>query len=152
MQAFAASRTQPQGPEAVRDTSAIDRVFALPTVQAIIDTLEADTTSEWAQHTAAALRKRSPLLLHVILEQIRRARSMTMAEDLRMERDLVRNCFFLRPGQSETMEGIRALAIDKDQTPRWNPARIEEVTEDAWRAFFVSPWPAHSHPLVALKD
>ena len=155
VQAFAASRTQPQGPEAVRDTSAIDRVFALPTVQAIIDTLEADTTSAssaWAQHTAAALRKRSPLLLHVILEQIRRARSMTMAEDLRMERDLVRNCFFLRPGQSETMEGIRALAIDKDQTPRWNPARIEEVTEDAWRAFFVSPWPAHSHPLVALKD
>ena len=58
VQAFAASRTQPQGPEAVRDTSVIDRVFALPTVQAIIDTLEADTTSEWAQHTAAALRKR----------------------------------------------------------------------------------------------
>ena len=155
VRAFAAGRTQPQGPEAVRDTSVIDRVFALPTVQAIIDTLEADTSSAssaWAQHTAAALRKRSPLLLHVILEQIRRARSMTMAEDLRMERDLVRNCFFLRPGQSETMEGIRALAIDKDQTPRWNPARIEEVTEDAWRAFFTSPWPAHSHPLVALKD
>lgn len=127
-------------------------MFALPTVQAIIDTLEADTGSEWAQHTAAALRKRSPLLLHVILEQIRRARGMTMAEDLRMERDLVRNCFFQRLGQSETVEGIRALAIDKDQSPRWNPSRIEDVAEADWQAFFASPWPAHSHPLVALKD
>lgn len=156
-QAFVQSRTQPRGPQAVRDTGAIDRVFALPTVQAIIDTLEAESkmegsAGEWAQHTAAALRKRSPLLLHVVLEQIRRARNMTMADDLRMERDLVRNCFFLRPGQSETVEGIRALAIDKDQAPRWNPPRIEDVTEAAWQAFFASPWPAHSHPLVALQD
>ncbi|MFC4621294.1 enoyl-CoA hydratase/isomerase family protein [Comamonas nitrativorans] len=156
-QAFVQSRTQPQGPQAVRDTAAIDRVFALPTVQAIIDTLEAEAASasdsaEWAQQTAAALRKRSPLLLHVVLEQIRRARGMSMAEDLRMERDLVRNCFFQRLGQSETVEGIRALAIDKDQSPRWNPPRIEDVAEADWQAFFTSPWPAHSHPLAALKD
>lgn len=152
VQAFAQAATQAQGPEPVRDTSAIDRVFALESVPAIISALEADTGSEWAQSTAQALRKRSPLMLHVVLEQVRRARSMGMAEDLRMERDLVRNCFFLRPGASETVEGIRALAIDKDHTPRWNPARIEDVSEDAWRAFFVSPWPAHSHPLVALQD
>ncbi|MBQ0133371.1 MAG: enoyl-CoA hydratase/isomerase family protein, partial [Comamonas sp.] len=50
------------------------------------------------------------------------------------------------------VEGIRALAVDKDHTPQWNPARIEDVTEDLWKAFFVSPWPAHSHPLAALKD
>ena len=156
VQAFIKATTQAQGPDAVRDTSAIDRVFALGSVQAIIDTLEANTDrdidSDWAHSTAQALRKRSPLLLHVVLEQIRRARTMGMADDLRMERDLVRHCFFLRPGASETMEGIRALAIDKDQTPRWNPARIEEVSEAAWRAFFVSPWPAHSHPLAQLRD
>ncbi|MCX7856139.1 MAG: enoyl-CoA hydratase/isomerase family protein, partial [Anaerolineae bacterium] len=28
---------------------------------------------------------------------------------------------------TETMEGIRALVIDKDRTPRWNPARLEDV-------------------------
>lgn len=152
VQAFAQAATQAQGPDAVRDTSAIDRVFALESVGAIIHALEADSTNEWAQTTAQALRKRSPLMLHVVLEQVRRARSMGMAEDLRMERDLVRNCFFLRPSASETVEGIRALAIDKDHSPRWNPARIEDVSEEAWRAFFVSPWPAHSHPLVALQD
>ena len=97
------------------------------------------------------LRKRSPLMLHVTLEQIRRARSMSLADDLRMERDIVHHCFHLRPGAaSETVEGIRALAVDKDYTPKWNPARIEDVKPDMTQAFFASPWPAEAHPLRDL--
>ena len=133
------------------DVAHIHRIFGLPTVTAIMQALESDS-STWSQNTAAALRKRSPLMLHVVLEQIRRARSMDVADDLRMERDMVRHCFYLRPGQSETVEGIRALAVDKDHAPRWNPSRIEEVDEALWRAFFVSPWPAHAHPLRDLQD
>ena len=72
VQAFAQNRTQAQAPGTVRDTAEIDRVFGLPTVQVIIGALEADT-GEWAQSTAATLRKRSPLMLYVVLEQIRRA-------------------------------------------------------------------------------
>ncbi|MEZ2740735.1 enoyl-CoA hydratase/isomerase family protein [Comamonas jiangduensis] len=152
VQAFVQAHTARQAPGVARSTAEIDRVFGLPTVQAMIDALEADNSSEWAQATAAALRKRSPLMLFVVLEQIRRARSMDVASDLRMERDMVRHCFYLRPGQSETVEGIRALAVDKDHNPQWNPARIEDVPEALWRAFFVSPWPAHSHPLQALRE
>jgi len=70
---------------------------------------------------------------------------------LRMERDVVRHCFHLRPGTaSETMEGIRALAIDKDHAPQWNPATIEEVVPEMVAPFFESPWPAHAHPLRHL--
>jgi enoyl-CoA hydratase/carnithine racemase len=129
----------------------IDRFFSLPGVTEIVAALEADG-GEWALATAATLRKRSALMLHVVLEQLRRARAMGLAEDLRMERDLVRHCFYLRPGQSETIEGIRALAVDKDHAPRWNPARIEDVQEADWQAFFVSPWPVQAHPLVGLVD
>lgn len=125
----------------------IDRVFALDTVGQIVAALEG-SDSDWARHTAGALRKRSPLMLHVVLEQIRRARAMGLADDLRMERDIVRHCFHLRPGAaSETMEGIRALVVDKDHAPRWNPARIEDVTPEMVEPFFRSPWPAHAHPL-----
>lgn len=128
----------------------IDRVFDQPTVGAILAALDGEAT-DWARQTAETLRKRSPLMLHVVLEQVRRARHLTLAEDLRMERDLVRNSFHLRPGtDSETVEGIRALAIDKDHAPRWNPARVEEVTSPMVNAFFRSPWPAHAHPLRAL--
>lgn len=129
----------------------IDRFFALPTVREIVHALESDG-SAWSRQAAETLRKRSPLMLHVALEQIRRGRDMELADDLRMERGLVRHCFQLRPGAaSETMEGIRALAIDKDHAPRWNPARIEDVSEELVRAFFASPWPAHAHPLRDLR-
>ncbi len=134
----------------LRDQQAIDRFFALPTVNDIVAALEADT-SPWATETAADMRKRSPLMLHVVLEQVRRGRELSLADDLRMERGLVRNCFQLRPGAaSETVEGIRALAVDKDHSPRWNPARIEDVTPEMVAAFFETPWPAHAHPLRQL--
>jgi enoyl-CoA hydratase len=128
----------------------IDAVFGLATVKDIAQALESAGTP-WAAETAAALRKRSPLMLHVVLEQVRRARGLGLADDLRMERDLVRHCFHLRPGAaSETVEGIRALAVDKDHAPRWNPARIEDVTPEMVAPFFASPWPPHAHPLRGL--
>ena len=131
----------------------IDQYFALADVPAIVAALEGAEGAEgdWARATAALLRKRSPLMLHVVLEQIRRARAMGLADDLRMERDMVRHCFYLRPGQSETLEGIRALAVDKDQSPVWRPARIEDVVPELVQEFFKSPWPAHAHPLAALR-
>ncbi len=129
----------------------MDAVFALSSVGEILHKLES-SSDEWSSTTAKTLRHRSPLMLHVVLEQIRRARSMSLADDLRMERDLVRHCFALRPvSDSETVEGIRALAVDKDHSPKWKPARSEEVNAAEVVAFFVSPWPAHAHPLRELS-
>jgi enoyl-CoA hydratase/carnithine racemase len=129
----------------------IDRVFSRDSVGAIMAALAA-TPGEWAAQTLAVLTKRSPLMLHVVLEQVRRARGLGLADDLRMERDMVRRCFHLRPGAaSETVEGIRALAVDKDHAPRWNPARVDEVTPEMVAPFFASPWPAHAHPLRSLN-
>ncbi|MBB6561803.1 enoyl-CoA hydratase [Acidovorax soli] len=152
VKAFVVARLLPKSQvlqPAAAELAQADAYFALPSVGEIVRALEAADT-DWARATAATLRKRSPLMLHVVLEQIRRARSMGLADDLRMERDMVRHCFYLRPGQSETVEGIRALAVDKDHAPKWNPARIEDVTPAMVVPFFASPWPAHSHPLAAL--
>lgn len=128
--------------------------FGQDSVSAILTALDALGTEE-AQKVAATLRHRSPLMLHVVLEQVRRARGMSLADDLRMERDLVQHCFYTahleRSGaSSETVEGIRALAVDKDFKPSWNPARIEDVTPDMVTPFFVSPWSADAHPLRDL--
>jgi enoyl-CoA hydratase/carnithine racemase len=130
---------------------AIDLHFSRASLQEIAASLEAADHDAFARQTLAALHQRSPLMLAVALEQIRRARTLTLADDLRMERDLVRHCFHLRPGTaSETVEGIRALVIDKDHHPRWNPARLADVDPAEVAAFFVSPWPPHVHPLRAL--
>lgn len=133
----------------------IDHFFSLSTVLEIVQALESDG-SAWAQHTAATLRRRSPLMLHVVLEQIRRARAMTLADDLRLERDMVQHCFYPHhlgrsTIQSETVEGIRALAVDKDNTPHWNPPRIEDVTAAMVDPFFSSPWTPQTHPLRDLS-
>jgi len=150
VEALVASKFVAAGAGQTGTRAEIDQYFSLPGVPEIVAALEAPGASGWAHETAATLRKRSPLMLHVVLEQIRRARGMDLAADLRMERDMVRHCFTLRPGQSETIEGIRALAVDKDHSPQWNPARIEDVTPALWQPFFASPWPAHAHPLGHL--
>ena len=138
-------------PAAALKQSEIDSFFGLLRVKHIIDRLEKAKDNAWAQKTAVTLRKRSPLMLHVTLEQIRRARSLSLAEDLRMELCMVHHCFHLRPGQaSETVEGIRALAVDKDYSPKWNPATIEDVKPGMADAFFANPWAAAAHPLQAL--
>ena len=132
-------------------TSNIDTYFSLLRVKHIVDALEKARDDAWAIKTAAVLRKRSPLMLHVVLEQIRKARGMSLADDLRMERNMVYQCFHLRPGlESETVEGIRALAVDKDYSPKWSPARIEDVKPGMADAFFVSPWTTETHPLKGL--
>jgi enoyl-CoA hydratase/carnithine racemase len=131
--------------------SQLDAVFSKSTVTEMIQILEA-ASDTWSQDTAKALRQRSPLMLHVVLKQIRQARQMSLADDLRMERDLVHHCFHLREAHaSETVEGIRALAVDKDHQPHWQPARIEDVELAEVDAFFVSPWVAAEHPLLALS-
>jgi enoyl-CoA hydratase len=127
----------------------IDRAFGQACVGAIVAALEREE-GDFARTALADLARRSPLMLAVALEQVRRARTLSLAEDLRMERGLMRQAFHLRPGASEAVEGIRALAIDKDHQPRWNPARIADVDPALVAAFFESPWPVAAHPLRDL--
>lgn len=134
----------------------IDYCFGQASVPEIVASL-ANEEHPWARSALDALGKRSPLMLQVALEQVRRARGMGLADELRMERDLVRHCFHphhlnRRAGQTETAEGIRALAVDKDHQPRWSPADLNQVTADMVAPFFVSPWPDWAHPLRTLRD
>ena len=65
------------------------------------------------------MHKRSPLILHVTLEQLRRGADLCLADCLRMERAMVRRCF----EHGEVMEGKFAAGIDEDDTPHRNADR-----------------------------
>jgi enoyl-CoA hydratase/carnithine racemase len=125
--------------------AAIDRHFAYDEVSAIIASLAQDD-SLFAHKTLSTMKQRSPLMMCVTLEQLRRSASMTVADCLRMERDLVRRSF----EHGEVLEGVRALVIDKDNAPKWNPPELGEVTPEMVARFFDSPWPIHAHPLREL--
>jgi enoyl-CoA hydratase len=134
----------------IENLDLMQKHFAHASLQAIVSSLQADD-SEWAKTALAKLQKNSPLMLAVTLEQLRRARQMNLADDLRMERDMVYHSFAGTPERhSDTVEGIRALVIDKDHHPKWQPARIDDVTPAMVDAFFVSPWTTGEHPLRHL--
>nr|WP_315193002.1 enoyl-CoA hydratase/isomerase family protein [uncultured Aquabacterium sp.] len=131
---------------------AIGRHFSQHTLGDIVASLKGDH-SDWARATLQQMSGHSPLMMGVTLEQIRRARSMPLADVFRMERTMVRHCFQLRLGAaSETVEGVRALVVDKDHAPRWQPPTVADVSADRVEAFFEQVWPIWAHPLRELGD
>ena len=149
---FAQATQTAQGIKPVWWSSDVNHSFEAADLQSITKSLEATGQKQALE----ALHKRSPLMLAVTLEQIRKARHMNLSDELRMERDMVRHSFHPQhlnrtPSQSDTVEGIRALAVDKDHAPRWSPSHIDEVTTDMVIPFFTSPWPAAAHPLRDLQ-
>ncbi|MES2900105.1 MAG: enoyl-CoA hydratase/isomerase family protein [Pseudomonadota bacterium] len=124
---------------------AIDRHFSAGSVGAIMDSLTADSGA-FAQRALAAMRQRSPLMMCVTHELLRRGGGLDVADCLRMERTLVRHNF----EHGEVLEGVRALVIDKDNAPLWNPASLHAVSEEMVLRFFGQVWPVHAHPLRDL--
>jgi enoyl-CoA hydratase/carnithine racemase len=128
----------------------IDQHFAAASVPELLASLERESRPEyaqWAQDTRKLLLARSPTMLAVTLRQMHLGRSMSLADCLRMELGMVRQCFV----QGDFMEGVRAVIVDKDNAPRWRPQRIEEVTAASVDAIFRDPWAGGAHPLANLE-
>ena len=72
----------------------------------------------------------------ITLEQVRRAQNikMSLSECLQME---YRMCQTLMKNiHSDFYEGIRAVLVDKDRNPQWNPSSLEQVTKSDVNKFF----------------
>jgi enoyl-CoA hydratase/carnithine racemase len=145
--AFAAQFGGQEGPSTLRaERAAIDRHFSGATVPAIMASLEADG-GEFAGKALAAMRTRSPLMMCVTRELLARGAELDVADCLRMERTMVRHNF----EHGEVLEGVRALVIDKDNAPVWNPPELDQVSDAMIARFFAPVWPAHAHPLRDLQ-
>jgi enoyl-CoA hydratase/carnithine racemase len=136
------AQAEPSSSMLARQRAEIDKHFAHGSVAAIQASLAQDA-SPFAQDALAAMQKRSPLMMCVALEQLRRGAAMDIGDCLRMERSMMRHCF----EGGEAIEGIRAAVIDKDQSPKWMPATLGEVTLDMVEGFFKPAWPDYIHPL-----
>lgn len=113
----------------------IDHFFALPDIAAMIEQLRTVTVAdshEWAEKTAALMDTRSPLGMAVTLELLRRGRHLSLEDCFRMELHLDQQWF----EHGDLMEGVRALLIDKDKTPRWNPATVAGLSRERVDQFF----------------
>ncbi|WPP01592.1 enoyl-CoA hydratase/isomerase family protein [Pseudomonas sp. HR96] len=113
----------------------IDHYFALPDIASMIEqlhTVAIGDSQPWARATAQLMRGRSPLAMSVTLEMLRRGRQMSLDECFDMELQLDRQWF----AHGDFIEGVRALLIDKDKSPRWNPPTVQELKPERVDAFF----------------
>ncbi|NBF04445.1 enoyl-CoA hydratase/isomerase family protein [Pseudomonas sp. Fl5BN2] len=96
---------------------------------------------------AKTLSEGCPLTAHLVWEQIRRARYLSLAEVFQMEYTLSLNCC----RHPEFAEGVRARLIDKDHQPHWHWSDINSVPEAVVEAHFHKAWEGR-HPLADLTD
>jgi len=125
------------GPGAVAELAPqIAQAFSGPTVEAILDALAA-MEGEWAAKTRATLGTKSPKALKLALAAIRQARTLPSLEAaLDVEYRLV--CRLFEDG--EFPEGVRALIVDKDRMPKWQPETLKNVSEALVQSY-LAPFP-----------
>lgn len=105
--------------------TAIDRLFASDVLEQVLAALENDP-SDWAQAQLAVLRTKSPQTMKVSLRLLREGALMhDFADEMRQEYAV--GCRVVQ--RHDFIEGVRAVIIDKDNAPRWNPDHPEGVTD-----------------------
>jgi len=111
---------------------AIARHFASDRYEDILAGLEADD-GEWAAKELAALRTKSPQTCKVALRELRGSLAFSdFADEMRMEYRIASRVL-LRP---DFAEGVRAVIVDKDNAPKWDPATPEAVTDELLDTIF----------------
>lgn len=115
----------------------IDRLFASDVYEEILAALEADG-SAWAVKERDTLGTKSPQTCKVALRQLREGLAMASFTD-EMRQEYAIGCRVVR--RHDFIEGVRALIIDKDNLPKWEPATPEDVT-DAMLDDIFAPLPA----------
>ncbi|WP_136476407.1 enoyl-CoA hydratase/isomerase family protein [Pseudomonas sp. DG56-2] len=114
---------------------AIDHFFALSDVSSIVEQLRSVTVADshdWALKTADLLETRSPLGMAVTLQMLRRGRELSLEDCFKMELHLDQQWF----DHGDLIEGVRALIIDKDKQPRWNPPTLAGLSRTRVDQFF----------------
>lgn len=104
--------------------------FGKKSMKDILSALEKG--SSWCQTVAAELMKKSPTSLKVTLRALQEAGDLEFDDCMQMEHRLTMH--FLEG--HDFFEGIRAAVIDKDQTPHWQPAMLEELTAAEIKKYF----------------
>jgi enoyl-CoA hydratase/carnithine racemase len=122
---------EPGEPSLQADYQQINDCFSAASVESIIEQLTS-LQKDWANDVLQTLAQKAPLSLKVTLEQLRRAKSRSMIECIRMDFCLVNH--FMR--DHDFYEGVRALLVDKDKSPKWQPDSLEQVTQAKVDSYF----------------
>ena len=113
-----------------RHLTRINAIFAKSSAEEILDALKQDG-SEWALSWHKRLLKKSPASMKITFRQLRKGgRIKSFRENMKMEFRIVSHII----KGHDFYEGVRAILIDKDNTPQWNPDSLDRITKEmvAW--------------------
>jgi enoyl-CoA hydratase len=113
------------------ERSRIDTFFAAASVEAILERLERDG-SAFAIAAAQAIRARSPSAVKFTFRALRQGKTLSLRECLRMEYRVALRAV----AAHDFLEGVRAILIDKNGRPVWNPAGLAAVNDAGIAAYF----------------
>lgn len=102
----------------------------------------------WLSKAAKTLAAGSPGSARIAWEIQERTKLSSLAEVFRLEYVVSLRC----AAHVDFEEGIRALLVDKDQSPAWSPSTFVEASKAWVEPFFESPWAAQRHPFLDLES
>lgn len=105
--------------------------FRHETVEEIMQALEEDSNKEMKK-VAEVLASKSPTSLKVTLEQLKRYKKLNYDECLQMDYRI--STHFLE--HNDFYEGVRALLVDKDKKPQWQPSELSQITDNMVAEYF----------------
>ncbi len=127
----------PGRPSLAQHQDEIARIFAADSVEAIVAGLEA-ADSDWAREQLKVLATKSPQTMKVAFRQLRLGGAMkNFADNMAMEYRIGARVVQRR----DFLEGVRAVIVDKDNAPKWDPPTLEGVTEATLDGIF-APLPS----------
>ena len=88
----------------------------------------------WSDEALMFIKQKSPTSLKITLKQLIMAKDLSLKEDLVMEYRLSQACM----KGHDFYEGVRSVLVDKDHNPKWNPATLEDVTDEIVESHFIS--------------
>jgi len=116
----------------------IDKCFDGDSVEEIYDNLGLDG-SEWAMQTIRVLNRMSPMSMKICHRLLNMGSNLSLKECLKLEAVLSYNIMVHAP--DDFKEGVRALIIEKDLKPKWNPKVLHDIKEEDLDKIF-APIPA----------
>ncbi|MDA5194078.1 enoyl-CoA hydratase/isomerase family protein [Govanella unica] len=111
----------------------IDAAFSASTVEGIVATL-ALNTNDWAQKAHASILVQSPTSLKLTFRQLRDCLDLDFNEGVKLEYRVVARIML----GHDFYEGIRAVLVDRDNAPKWQPDHIAAVTDAEVDHYFAS--------------
>lgn len=114
----------------------LEKYFGNDSIEGIMDALRC-CEGEVSKRVLKSMESASPTSLKVTLEQLKRGKSMGLDECLRMEYQMTQNFM----DKHDFFEGVRAILVDKDKSPKWNPSTLASVSKDQVSAYFESNAP-----------